>query len=434
MTPIPRDPSFDSTLPFLTEGYRFIADRCERFESDVFETRIMFRRAICAMGEDAAAMFYAPDRFTRRRAMPPNALTLLQDFGSAQMLDGETHRQRKKMLMSLMTPERLRQLTTLLEEQWQTRISAWSDMDEVVLHHEVEQLLCSAVCQWVGVPLTEAAVQQRTREFSAMIDGAGSIGPRNWRGLLLRTRNEDWAYSIIHAIRAGHTSLPGGCPAQVIAMHDGSDGKPLDSEVAAVELINLMRPTVAVARYITFAALALHDNPACRERIRAADDNYLEWFVQEVRRFYPFFPAIGGRALTEFEWRGNRFPPDTWVLLDVYGTNHDKRIWGDPEIFRPERFREWNGSPYNFIPQGGGEFDFGHRCAGEHATIALMKSAVRLLTSAMEYDVPQQDLRIDLSRMPAIPESRFLMRKVRRAPEMTYPAGEAGQDASRAPT
>jgi fatty-acid peroxygenase len=29
--------------------------------------------------------------------------------------------------------------------------------------------------------------------------------------------------------------------------------------------------------------------------------------VQEVRRFYPFFPFVSGRVLTEFAWRGHRF-------------------------------------------------------------------------------------------------------------------------------
>ncbi len=57
----------------------------------------------------------------------------------------------------------------------------------------------------------------------------------------------------------------------------------------------------------------------------------------------------------------------------------------------------------------------GHRCAGERATIALLKSAVRLLVQEMRYDVPPQDLRIDLARLPAIPKSRFILRDVRGA-------------------
>src|SRR3546814_9974873 len=65
----------------------------------------------------------------------------------------------------------------------------------------------------------------------------------------------------------------------------------LSPRVAAVELLNILRPTVAVSVFITFTAHALHQLPACRQNLQA-DDGYLECFVQEVRRFYPFFPAV----------------------------------------------------------------------------------------------------------------------------------------------
>jgi cytochrome P450 len=90
----------------------------------------------------------------------------------------------------------------------------------------------------------------------------------------------------------------------------------LGEEDAAVELINVLRPTVAVARFITFAALALHEHPGARQKLQEGDEEYLERFVQEVRRFYPFFPLVGGRARKDFEWRGHRFEEGTWVLLD----------------------------------------------------------------------------------------------------------------------
>jgi fatty-acid peroxygenase len=114
-----------------------------------------------------------------------------------------------------------------------------------------------------------------------------------------------------------------------------------------------------------------------------------------------------------FEWRGHHFAEDTWVLLDLYGTNHDERIWETPEAFRPERFDHWDGSAFNFIPQGGGDYDTNHRCPGEWITIELMKQAVCILTTAMQYEVPEQDLRINLSRMPAMPKSRLIIRHVR---------------------
>ena len=52
--------------------------------------------------------------------------------------------------------------------------------------------------------------------------------------------------------------MPDGRPTQVIAWHRDADDELRDTRVAAVELVNLMRPTMAVARYVTFAAVALY--------------------------------------------------------------------------------------------------------------------------------------------------------------------------------
>jgi fatty-acid peroxygenase len=175
----------------------------------------------------------------------------------------------------------------------------------------------------------------------------------------------------------------------------------------------ILRPTVAVSVYMTFAAHALHQYPRCREEARAGADGSTERFVQEVRWFYPFFPSVVARVRNDFEWKGYPFPGGTRVLLDLYGTNHDPRAWEAPEEFRPERFRYWDGSPFNFIPQGGGDHAVNHRCPGEWITIELMKVALSFLAGSLSYDVPEQDLRINLSRLPALPRSRFVISSVR---------------------
>lgn len=415
MSPFPRDPAPDSTLALMAEGYTFVSNRCERLDSDVFETRLALQKAICAQGESAARMFYQPGRFTRRGAMPPTTLVLLQDRGSVQSRDGEAHLVRKQMLMSLMSQPRIEALVSGFNERWNARLEAWEAMDHVVLHHEAERILCDAVCRWAGVPLDPDEVEPRTRELAAMIDGAGSIGPRNWRGQWLRARSERWTRRRVRRARAEMTDAPAASALRVIAGHREMDGQPLRTKIAGVELLNILRPTVAVARYVTFIAHALHIYPEARERVVDGGEAELEDFVQEVRRFYPFFPLIAGRVREPFEWRDHAFDRDDWILLDLYGTNRDARLWEDPDRFQPERFSGRDITAYELIPQGGGDFEHNHRCAGEWITIELMKAAARQLATQMRYDVPEQDLSIDLSRMPAVPKSRFIMRKVRRA-------------------
>ncbi|WP_319420986.1 hypothetical protein [Pleurocapsa sp. FMAR1] len=40
---------------------------------------------------------------------------------------------------------------------------------------------------------------------------------------------------------------------------------------------------MASARYVTFAALALHEHPECLQKLQTGEAEYSEWFVQEVR-------------------------------------------------------------------------------------------------------------------------------------------------------
>jgi fatty-acid peroxygenase len=413
MAQIPRDKGLDSTLALLFDGYRFISNRCRRYDSDLFETRLLLRKAICMRGAEAARLFYDNNRFKRQGGMPKRVQKTLTGEGGVQQLDGAAHRDRKQMFMSLMTPERIRMLTDLTAEQWQSYMEMWAKKGRVVLFHEVQELLCRAVCRWAGVSLPEPEVRQRTREMAAMIDGPAAIGPRYRRGRAARKSAEDWIGGLIDDVRAHRLEVPAGSAAHVIAWHRDGKDRLLDRRVAAVELLNILRPTVAVARFVVFAALALHEHREYRRQFQAHDDESLALFVQEVRRFYPFFPFVAAVVKKDFHWHGYRFPRGRWVILDLYGTNHDPRLWENPEAFQPERFRHWDGSAYDFIPQGGGDYYQGHRCAGEWITIALMKVMVRLLTTRMAYTVPEQDLRIDLWRVPAIPRSRFVISNVR---------------------
>lgn len=101
------------------------------------------------------------------------------------------------------------------------------------------------------------------------------------------------------------------------------------------------------------------------------------------------------------------------VLLDMYGTLHDPKLWDRPNEFRPERFGSWKGSPFDFITQGGGDHHIGHHCAGEWITIGATHVSLQFLTRFMEYVVPAQDLGFSLSRMPTFPRSGFVIKNVK---------------------
>jgi len=413
MAKIPRDRSFDSTRALLfSEGYEFISNRCRRYRSDLFATRIMLRKAVCMQGSEAAEQFYHPGRFTRRGALPLFALTLIQDLGSVMVMDGEDHRRRKEMFLSLMTSEAIARLAERTAGLWRENARNWENKDRVVLLHEAYVPLCAAICEWTGLKLSNRTIRRRAGEFEAMIEGTGAIGPRNWRGHWKRARTERWMRRIVRRIRSGNMQVPIGSAAYLISTFQDGNGRLLDEKSAAVELINILRPPVANARYIVFAAMALHAHPEWRSKLHHSDDE-LALFVDEVRRYYPFIPLIGGRVLSEFTWRNHIFRQKDWVLFDLYGTNHDPRVWHDPQDFRPSRFREKSFGPYDLVSHGAGDRRITHRCPGEWITVEQMKAVIRVMVREMSYEVPSQDLHIDLSRIPALPNSRFIVSKVK---------------------
>ncbi|MPM98763.1 Fatty-acid peroxygenase [bioreactor metagenome] len=170
---------------------------------------------------------------------------------------------------------------------------------------------------------------------------------------------------------------------------------------------------VAIATYITFGVLAMYEHPECRKKFQLRDNVYNQMFVQEIRRFYPFTHYVGAQVKKSFTWKQYDIKKGTLVLLDIYGTNHDSRLWLNPYEFIPERFNNWTYNAFTFMPQGGGDYSKGHRCAGELVTIEVMKASLDFISNHLTYKVPKQNLNYRLSRIPTLPKSRFVMSKVK---------------------
>ncbi len=184
------------------------------------------------------------------------------------------------------------------------------------------------------------------------------------------------------------------------------------SRVAGVELLNVLRPTVATAVYLTFVAHALDAHPDWKERLAHGDGSEDHAFVEEVRRHYPFFPAVAAVVREEFEWRGHRFPQGRRVLLDLYGTNHDSGYWPDPERFDPERFLGAEPDRFAFVPQGGGDPAVHHRCPGEPIATRLMIVALDQMVRHLSYTAVAPSAPVDFTRLPALPAGGYPIRLV----------------------
>src|SRR3569833_3413664 len=184
----PRDPGLDNTLALLREGYLYIPNRCRRYHSDVFKTRLLLQDTICMSGAEAAALFNDADRFVRKGAAPMREQKTLFGVGGVQGLDGERHQHRKHKNKKHKNNNNNKQHEHHTTHKWDNAIARWERRERIVLFDEVQDILCRAVCAWVGVPLPEPDVAQRTADFAAMIEAGGKVGPAHWRGRHARKR------------------------------------------------------------------------------------------------------------------------------------------------------------------------------------------------------------------------------------------------------
>src|SRR5699024_1968699 len=100
----------------------------------------------------------------------------------------------------LLDSEAVRHLADAFDLEWTAQLRQWEQQDEVLLFDEVREILFQATCRWAGVPVPVAKAGQKAQQFGAMIDGAGSIGPAMWVGMLKRVRAERWMRGVIDGI------------------------------------------------------------------------------------------------------------------------------------------------------------------------------------------------------------------------------------------
>jgi fatty-acid peroxygenase len=389
-----RKARLDTSIPMLAQGYAWLPDRRRAAGRRTVQTRLMGRRALAAEG-------------------PEPVVSTPSGQGAVQDADGEPHLVSEAMSVELLTGEGIGGLVDRVTSSWDDAAGVWAGKRQVMLVDEASRVLTRGVCDWAGVPVTDEEVPALARDLTALVDGFATAASRHWRARRVRHRREAWLAQLVKDVRRGVITVPAGSVVDVVSGHRDADGRPLEPRVAAVEILDVLRPAVAVSWFVAFAAHALHRWPANRDRLRSGDDAFATAFAHEVRRFYPFAPFLGGAARA-VEPEGEQVPAGSMVLLDLFGQNHDPDLWEEPYTFRPERFLDRPDSAGERVPQGAGDPRTGLRCPGEDITVALLAALVVRL-ARLEYVLPQQDPSISVRRIPTRPASRLLLTAVRPA-------------------
>jgi len=391
----------DLAVRLWRRGYDALGrERDEHGGGDVFACRLLGRRAVVVRGAESARLFYDEDAVVRHRAVPAPLAALLFGRGAVHGLDGDAHRERKRMFLGLLTADAVDAVAAEVRADLERRASGWQGR-EVALFDELAEAYGVAMVAWAGIDCPAAEARAVAHRMAAIVDGFGVAPAAYARAWVARLRSNRWARRLVDDVRAGRRGAPPGTALATLA------SSKLPSKVAGVELLNLVRPTVAVAWPATFAALALAEHPEWRERLRD-DAGSRVAFAHEVRRVYPFAPALAAKARRSAEAAGTLLGKGQRLVLDIVGTNVDPAAWPDAMTFRPERFAGRDPDPFAFVPQGGGDPRTGHRCPGEPLTVRLMAETAGVLAT-LGYDLVSAPA-YDRERIPTRPAGGLVIR------------------------
>lgn len=418
----------DTTAQFLRLGYRFQDWLRDSSGDPLAGSRVPFTvlggDALLVRGASGVALFYDTDAIKRDGALPDFFSGGLFGEGSVHGLDDEEHRARKALFVrAAMDSDAVAALMHDAEAEWNRHIDqVWIDGGGGSVYDAAVEVYGRCILRWAGVETDDDTARGRAHDEAAIVDGFAVAGPAFVRSQLKRKECDAWFTDLVRRARAGDVSPREGSAFDLVLRHVDADGSPLEDHTAAVELQNVIRPTIAVARYAAFLALALHEHPQWRTRIadEVAErgtpiDGPVAFAVSdEVRRYYPFVPLLPGIARRDLEHEGERVAQGERVFIDVYGTNRDERHWKIPERFDPGRFLGTDEAFADyFIPQGGGDIETGHRCPGEKITTGLLALTAGIL-SGLRAVLPRQNLSYRLGRTPTMPRDGVVLAKVSR--------------------
>ncbi|MFF2488415.1 cytochrome P450 [Microbacterium sp. NPDC058062] len=415
----------DDSVALLTRGYDFGAGVWRRVAAGARAApmRLLGEDALLVRGADGVRLFYDQTRIARHGAMPTIVQETLFGHGSVHSLDGEEHRHRKAAFADAAYDDaQVARLLPLLEHEWRSEFDDWISGGRRSAYDAAVGAFGRSVMRWAGLPGTLDAQTRWARRLAQIVDGFGApYSPAFPHAMVNRWWSDRHAKNLIDATRSGQLAPAADTALAVWASHRDASGELLPSRVAGVELQNTIRPMIAVARFVAFAAKELHERPAWRDRIAAESAERGSWvqgpaatmFAQEIRRTAPFVPMLPGWAIQDVALDGMTLPRGRRVVLDILGTNLDDRSWTNAAAFDPDRFRGVDDyeTLTAFIPHGGGDVRTGHRCPGEKLAIAGLATAVAAL-SDHRLSIENSGLGVNRRRLPTMPRSGGRIRGV----------------------
>jgi cytochrome P450 len=382
------------------------------FRADAYDAMTLRRRLL---GRPAVLL---NDPAAARRVLVENPLNYVKPIAAGRLVrpftgdgllltEGDAWRAQRRRLAHAFTPASIDQLFPRFQEAADGLLRTLHGRDSVHLGLALEAAALDAVMRAL-FSSTASAWRHRLNDLVRdYMTGARSPGRPNLFDLLARGPDDfpllersrrrfrdRWFAEVDAMIAARRAEGPAaGDPDlldHLLAARDADTGAPLPPEEVRSQIATFMAAGFeTTARLLFWTVYLLALDPAEQDRLREEASTApdldglaalqrlprLRAVLQEALRLYPPAPLIFRTALAADEAAGEPVPAGCVVSLSPWVMHRHRRLWEQPEAFRPERFE---GQPNAYLTGGAFlPFSLGPRvCIG--ATFAMAEASVLL--------------------------------------------------------
>ena len=375
--PGPRMPVAVQTALWIRRAQWFM-DQCARRFGETFQLRIASQGTWLVLSSPAHVeeVFRAdPDVL---HAGEGNAiLEPVLGRSSVLVLDGDAHREQRKLMLPAFNGRRMSQYAALMNTVAAEEIDRWPRGEIQLLRPRMQALTLEIILRAVmGVtdPARRDSLRVALRRLLDML-----ADPR-WTTLFVAIGSQKLRYfppfreriavvdDLLFAEIAQRRLVDVSERQDILSLLMGAthdDGSPLSDQELRDELLTLLvagHETTANALAWAGERLARHPAKLARlaEEARDGSDSYTKAVIQETLRLRPVISVVQRVVKTTVTIAGYELEPGDIVVPSIYLVNRRPDVYRNPSDFEPERFLDNPPGTYTWIPFGGGV----RRCLG----------------------------------------------------------------------
>ena len=374
-------------LPIVGNTFQFRRDPL-RFVREMQET--YGRMATVRFGKQQIVMFFRPEHVRYflvekpRNFVKPGLGNLRFLLGDGLLTtDGDFHRQQRRFVQPAFHKHCVEGYAGTMVRLTEEMLSQWQPGSEVDMSREMQQLTLRIIMNALFNIDSPAQSSYLGQAFNQLITNSsrtvGSVRrlrldlPFTPYGRMMESKRalDTFVYDLIKQRRAEGRDVGDVLSMLLQAQDEGNSMTDKQVHDQVLTFIAAGHETAQNTMSWTFYLLSQHPHvlekllselrTVLQGRSPSVADlpnlPYLEWVINESWRVYPPAWTLTRKAVEAFDLDGYHFQAGTIAIFSQWVLHHLPDIWGDPDVFRPERWDPVHGQQvpqWAYFPFGGG--------------------------------------------------------------------------------